>query len=212
MKQQEFFDIKPSLIKKIEDANFDIIFRRKGYTYFTNGLYNLNIIGIRANNNRKVTNTFDDAMVVTYKNEKGWQKLMYAVTTDPGKYYMMKSQCNIKGTAILVPGQYRGCWKIGKHNGQYTALVQTKPIKVYRDNNKDDIYDYDPNSIDNGLFGINIHRSNQYHTSKIIDNWSAGCQVFANPTQFHSFISLCKKQEERYGNSFTYTLLMEEDL
>lgn len=212
MKQQEYFDIKPSLLEKIETTNFEKIFRNKGYVYFKEGLYNLNIIGIRANNNCKVTNTFDDAMVVIYKNEKGWHRLVYCITTDPGKYYMMKSQCNIKGTAILVPGQYRGCWKMGKHNGQYTALVQAKPVKVYRDSNKDDIYDYDPKTIDNGLFGINIHRSNQYHTSKIIDRWSAGCQVFANPTQFTSFLTLCKKQMEKYGNSFTYTLLMEEDL
>lgn len=184
----------------------------KGYVYFERGLYNLNIIGIRANNNNKITNLYDDIILLEYKNGNNWQHIMYPITTEPGEYYMRKKLGNPKGTAILVPGQYRGCWMIGKHNGKYDALVQCRPVKVYRDGNKDDIYDLNPETIKEGIFGINIHRSNENFTRKTIDMYSAGCQVFSNPKDFRSFMDICKKQMNIYGNSFTYTLINEEDL
>ena len=108
---------------------------------------------------------------------------------------MQDCQDNAKGTAILVPGQYRGCWAIGKHNGKYKALVQIKPVKVYRDGNKDMIYDLLPETINEGLFGINIHRSNEAITRNTVDMYSAGCQVFNNPNDFKNFIAICEKQK-----------------
>lgn len=184
----------------------------KGYIYFTRGLYNLNIIGIRSNNDNKITNEYDDLLVVEYTSGNNKQQLVYSITTEPGVYYMKQKLLNPKGTAILVPGQYRGCWEIGKHNGKYNALVQKKPVKVYRDGNKDDIYDLDPKTINEGVFGINIHRSNENFTRSTVDMYSAGCQVFNRTNEFINFMYICKKQMNIYGNSFTYTLINEEDL
>ena len=184
----------------------------KGYIYFTRGLYNLNIIGIRSNNDNKITNEYDDLLVVEYTSGNNKQQLVYSITTEPGVYYMKQKLLNPKGTAILVPGQYRGCWEIGKHNGKYNALVQKKPVKVYRDGNKDDIYDLDPKTINEGVFGINIHRSNENFTRSTVDMYSAGCQVFNKPNEFRNFMDICKKQMNIYGNSFTYTLINEDDL
>lgn len=200
------------LFYKVLKADIPTIIKEKGYAFFSNGNYNLNIIGIRKNNNNKVTNKYDDILCVMYKDNTGWVKKLYKITTEPGTYYMQKELGNPKGTAILVPGQYRGCWKIGKHNGKYNALVQQKPVKVYRDGNKDDIYDMYNEVIHEGLFGINIHRSNQGFTRTTIDMYSAGCQVFCNPKEFNEFMELCEKQRKNYGNSFTYTLINEEDL
>lgn len=194
-----FSDIKKTLLNK-------------GYVYFERGLYNLNIIGVRANNNNEITNVYDDILLLEYKNGNNWQRIMYPITTEPGDYYMRKKLGNPKGTAILVPGQYRGCWMIGKHNGKYNALVQCKPVKVYRDGNKDNIYDLNPETIKEGIFGINIHRSNEGFTRETIDMYSAGCQVFSDPKDFRNFMDICKKQMNIYGNSFTYTLINEEDL
>lgn len=200
------------LFYKVLKADIPTIIKEKGYAFFSNGNYNLNIIGIRKNNNNKVTNKYDDILCVMYKDSTGWVKKLYKITTEPGTYYMKKELGNPKGTAILVPGQYRGCWKIGKHNGKYDALVQQKPVKVYRDGNKDDIYDMYNEVIHEGLFGINIHRSNQGFTRATVDMYSAGCQVFCNYKDFNEFMELCKKQSKLYGNSFTYTLINEEDL
>ena len=38
---------------------------KKGYTFYTNGDYNLNLIGIR--DSRKATNKFDDILCCMYK-------------------------------------------------------------------------------------------------------------------------------------------------
>lgn len=203
---------KNALSRKVMDADIPSIIRHKGYAFFTNGLYNLNIIGVRKDNNKKITNLYDDILLVMYKTTRGWQKKLYNITTEPGEYYMRKKLLNQKGTAILVPGQYRSTWEIGKHNGKYKALVQCKPVKVYRDGNKDMIYDMYPETINEGLFGINIHRSNEAYTRKTIDMYSAGCQVFNNPDDFQSFLTLCDEQAKRYGNKFTYTLIDEKDL
>ena len=203
--------MKTSLLTKCTAYNFEKLFKEKGYSWFTKGNYNLNIVGVRSNNNNKITNQYDDILVVDYNTGTGHKRVCYTITTEPGKYYM-HNLGNPKGTAILVPGQYRGCWQIGLHRGKYKALCQKKEVKVYRDNNKNLIYDINPETIDNGIFGINIHRSNESWTRNTIDKYSAGCQVFNNPVEFNAFIRLCEKQKELYGNSFTYTLICEEDM
>ena len=201
---------KETLTNLLTANAIEAVLTKKGYAYFKSGDYNLNIIGIRGDYGRKITNKFDDFLVVIYYVKGVLQKKVYTITTEPGKYYMQQQLGNPKGTAILVPNQYRGCWQIGKHNGKYTALVQCKPVSVYRDANKDEIYDYI--NVYNGLYGINIHRSSPYSTSTDINDWSAGCQVFASVKEFNEFMSICEEQRKRYGNSFTYTLIEEKDL
>ena len=186
-----------------------MIMKSKGYKFFTKGLYNVNIIGIRKKGAH--TNSFDDELHVIYRDEVSIVHKIYKVTTDPG-YYYLENPMKVTGTAILVPGQYRGTYKIGKHRGRYKALCQAKPVKIYRDRNKDFILDKDPNNVSEGYFGINIHRANANRESTQVDRWSAGCQVFACPNAFSDFMSIVEKSSEFYGNSFTYTLLNEEDL
>ena len=204
--------MKTGLFNKLKTYDFEELFKKKGYAYFTNGNYNLNIIVVRSNNGNKVTNLYDDFLVVIYKTSDEWTRKIYTITTEPGRYYMMQNIINPKGTAILKPNQYRGCWQIAKHKGKYKALCQKKAVQVYRDNNKNNVYDLLPRTLDTGIFGINIHRSSQWATRETVDKYSAGCQVFNDPTQFNSFMRLCEKQKELYGNSFTYTLLDENDL
>ena len=98
------------------------------------------------------------------------------------------------------------------HKNKYKALCQIKPVKVYRDNNRNNVYDLAPSSIETGMFGINIHRSNEYAISKNINKYSAGCQVFSNPSDYNAFMRICEQQRKLYGNSFTYTLLDENEL
>ena len=205
--------IKTKLYIKCANYDFKSLFNRIGYSYFERGNYNLNIIGVRSNNNNVVTNLFDDIMVVIYNDpKKGLVRKLYNITTEPGLYYVTKKLLSSKGTAILAPGQYRGCWQLGLHRGKYTALCQKKSVNVYRDCNKDKIYDLNPKTIQEGLFGINIHRASETRVNQTIDSHSAGCQVFNNITDYNEFISICKKQAEVYGNSFTYTLIDEKDL
>lgn len=191
------------MIEKIKE-----FFTKKGYQFFdTSKPYNLNIIGIRSS--EKVANKFDDKLVLIFNDGNKINNLAFQITTDPGKYYL-NNPINSNGTAILVPNQYKGSHAIGIHK-TYEALVQVKPLKVYRDNNKNDILDFNVPT-ESGLFGINIHRSSPYGSSDTVDNWSAGCQVFKNVKDFDLFMSICRKSRKIYGNSFTYTLIEEKDI
>lgn len=203
--------MKTGLQTKYSKYNFEKLFKEKGYAWFTKGNYNLNIIGIRSNQNNNITNKYDDLLIVDYNTGNGHKRVFFPITTEPGSHYM-NHPCHKDGAAILVPGQYRNTWAIGLHKNKYKALCQIKPVKVYRDNNRNSVYDLAPSSIETGMFGINIHRSNEYAISKNVNQYSAGCQVFSNPSDYNAFIRICEQQRKLYGNSFTYTLLDENEL
>ncbi|MCH2562891.1 MAG: hypothetical protein MK084_08365, partial [Prochlorococcus sp. ALOHA_A2.0_50] len=127
----------------------------KGYKYFTGGDYDVNIIGVRNSKTKgRVTNAFDDCLTLSYKVDGEWQFHCFKCTTDPGSHWE-QNLLNKKGVAILKPGQYRGSHKLRLHQGKYLALGQQKPVKVYRDKNKDGKYDLNEDHVDEGLFGIN---------------------------------------------------------
>lgn len=189
--------MRPYLLDKVADL---------GHAVFESGLYNLNIIGIRSRDHKP--NSFDDRICVVYKDEQGWITRTWEATCDPGSYWLERPM-NVGGTAVLVPGQYRGVYKIDKHAGAYDAICQRNgTVKCFRDNNKDDIIDMDPDSITEGMYGINIHKAGS--TSTLVNKWSAGCQVFANESDFNDFMDICRKQvTERGWRTFTYTLIEE---
>lgn len=203
------------LTEILTPENLQSYFRAKDYKFFDtpDKKLNINIIGVRRDN--QGTNTFDDYLLVMYRDKEEMITQRWEATTDPGKYWL-ENPMNPKGTAVLIPGQYRGTWKIGKHQNNYEALVQRKPVKVWRDNNKDEAIDYESfstlNPVDEGFFGINIHRSNPYTESYVVNKWSAGCQVFKRVQDFMEFMDLCRQSSKIYGNSFTYTLIDEKDL
>jgi hypothetical protein len=191
------------MIDKIKQA-----MKVKDYKFFESGDYNLNIIGIRnSDTGSKVTNVFDDLLTVSYKIGDVWHFKKWAATTDPGTKGV-KEFHNAQGVARLVPGQYRGSHAIGLHQGKYEALKQAKPVKVYRDANKD--MTYDTKLITEGIYGINIHKAGA--DSTYVENWSEGCQVFKKSAEFDEFMALVKKAATLHGNSFTYTLLESKDL
>ncbi|KZN61555.1 hypothetical protein [Pseudoalteromonas luteoviolacea] len=175
------------------------------------GELNLNIIGIRATNTR--ANTFNDLICVLYQKNDEWHLKQFKATTDAGLYWR-KSPMNIDGTAVLVPGQHLGLWTFGFHQGKYKALVQNKPVIVLRDNDKNAELETDEAQaeLQLGYFGINCHRASAHTESKQVDKWSAGCQVFANPDDFDEFIELCVHSASSYGNTFSYTLLDQNQL
>lgn len=185
--------------------------KAKGYVWFedvANKGLDVNIVGVRnASTGKKVTNVFDDVITVSYKDGGIWKYLEWANTTDPGKKGVMEFH-NKDGVARLVEGQYRGSHTIGLHQGKYEALKQLKPLKVYRDADKD--LEYDENKITEGIYGINIHKAGQ--DSTWVENWSEGCQVFKRVKDFDVFMSIVKKAAKIHGNAFTYTLINSGDI
>lgn len=186
---------------------------KKGYTFFENGDYNLNIFGIRNEKDRDA-NTFNDIVGIAYKVNGKWVLKKYEATTDPGLYWR-NNLCNVYGTGILVPNQYKGGWRIGMHQGKYRALVQNKPVQVYRDKNKDSKLDMDTKTIQTGMFGVNIHRANPNpgFRSQYVCKWSAACQVLSSADDFQEFMSIVDKSAKIFGNEvFTYTLFKESEV
>jgi len=74
-----------------------------------------------------------------------------------------------------------------------------------------------------GLYGINCHRASENGHSINVDKWSAGCQVLQNREiinpdnqavkvfEFDYFMHLVDQAIANWGNSFTYTLINEND-
>tara|TARA_R100000808_G_C2132719_1_gene141623 strand:+ start:593 stop:1219 length:627 start_codon:yes stop_codon:yes gene_type:complete len=193
---------------------FKEVLEDKGYVFFDgNKSYNINIIGVRNSSNS--SKSFDDSLLVIYRNILlEWQVESYQITTDPGPYILRKP-INPDGTAILVPDQYRGVYKIGLHGGSFrhTALIQRGgKVKVYRDDDKDSKLEMDERKIQEGMFGINIHRHSRPAEREYVNGTSAGCQVFKNSKEFADFLEVCNISADKFGNSFTYTLLEEADI
>lgn len=185
-----------------------IVMRSKGYKVFENADgYDLNLFGIRTND--ASANTFNDWVGVMYRAGGPWNLFAFPATTDPGLYWR-ENPMNVKGAAILKPGQYRGSHRIGQHKG-YVALQQKGPVTVYRDADRNAKLDVDESTTDEGMFGINIHRASIQRASMQVGRWSAGCQVLQDALHFDFLMAMARNSASIYGNSFTYTLLAQSD-
>jgi len=184
------------------------VLKNNGYKIFERP-YELNIVGVRTDN--WTPNKFDDYIFVFYKDDKGnWVGTKNPATTDPGTYWL-KNPMSPQGTAILKKGQYINSHAIGSHRGQYTALVQVAPVTTIRDFDRDNKLSYESLKSTTGLYGINIHRAGSVGTTKVVDKYSAGCQVFSDASDFAKFIDAAKKHKDLYGNLLTYTLIDERE-
>lgn len=167
--------------------------------------HELNIVGLRSNSTE--SNRFDDEIHVFYKEGNGgWAYHIFPATTDPGTFWL-NNPSYPTGTAILHQGQFQDAYEIGLHRGQYSALVQRKPVTVIRDYDRDALLDFSNGVKQTGLFGINIHRADSSGTTKYINKYSAGCQVFQDAGDFVHFMTLCETHRKQYGNRFAYTLV-----
>jgi len=193
---------------------------KKGYAFFEDRKYDLNIGGIRSDTTEP--NRFDDSFFVAFIDERStWRVAMWSCTTDPGLYFLGSGKMgNRSGTAVLIPGQYRRCWTIGTHGKKkYPALVQNgMPFKVWRDHNQDGSLDRAGKVYDD-VTGLNCHKAYSWNEgkaigrNKVVANWSAGCQV-AEVSYAHDYIlmPLARKQVAKgAGRTFTYTLFDAKD-
>ena len=214
-----------ALNSKITIQSLQGAYAKHGYTLFSGGSkdFNINIFGVRCA--IQDTNTFNDIVGCAWEYNGTWQLKTYSATTDPGLYYFANPMSS-KGTHIMVAGQYRGAYSVGRHQGKYPALVQTGPIDFYVDNDRDMVFDR-TEIVKNQYIGANIHTTinksipdmdtaplTDYPDvdSTLVKNWSAACQVFSNPRRFKEFLTIVNKSVALYGNKFTYTLFEESSL
>jgi hypothetical protein len=181
----------------------------QGY-FFDKRPFKLNVVGVRNPKNTSPLR-FDDAIAYFYYDNNG--NLVGNVgraTTSPSIYYL-EHPINSSGAGILKQGQYKDAYSIGLHKGKYEALVQTKPVEVIRDADRNSIINFFA-STQKGLFGINIHHGTAgKDDTSIIDTDSAGCQTFQNVDDFDEMMDMARKSRDMYGNSFTYTLIDQKE-
>lgn len=189
---------------------------RQGFKVFETGNYNLNLIGLRDSDNK--AGTFNDWFCSIFKVDGEWIGHRWPCTTDPSNYYLEDHPLRSDGTAIIAsPQQVRGGYVIGMHK-KYAALVQRgkNPIKIWRDNTRDETLDWhDEATSQVGFFAVNIHASDknpfdggrERGEDAAVGGWSAGCQVFANNSDYLEHWGIVKVAEAIWGSTYSYSLL-----
>ena len=181
------------------------ILKSKGYKLYEQP-YRLNIVAYRGKFVR--SNRFDDEIHVFYQNHWGkWIYHIFPATTDPGQFWL-DNPMHPQGTAFLKKDQYEDAYAIGYHRGIYPALVQVGDVTVIRDYDRKGIFRwFESGYEDTGRFGINIHKARDKGRAKVVDDFSAGCLVFADAADYDLFMRLANIHRDRYGNRFTVNLV-----
>ena len=153
------------------------------------------ILGVRSEED--AVNRFDDKFYI-FKGEKFI--MVTTGTTNTGiKGLKGYDTYNKYGVAVVKADEwYYQVWKFGKHRGKMDALRQVKPIKYFRDGDKDNKSEEIGKEY-SGIIGINFH-CNTYNKrdekiKELIGGWSLGCQVVNNITKYYTIIDLVKKQD-----------------
>lgn len=180
---------------------------RKQYRFFEAGDYNLNLIGIRARNPKP--DHFNDYLAVAFQVNGQPAVISMPMTTIPGVHYL-KNPMTPEGTAILPEGQHRSLWTLGLHQGRYTALVQRRPVRLIRDNDKDQDAETDNPLTEPVSAGINLHSAS--FDTRLVGRWSAGCQVIQRQPDYDLLIAICRRAIQEHGRTFSYTLINDGDL
>jgi len=191
--------------------------QKKEYLIYANtdyGRNKLNIVGIKnvdKNINKPSTNYFSDIIVMFYYDDNGIRhERIGRFTSVPGLYYQATAfYPGQKRSIAMEEGQYVDAYKQGTHINTPLALVQKDKILYRRDKSLNSIYNNDGYEKANNA--TNIHSSGNYGADdpkKLINNWSAGCQVFRNKSDFDWMGKAASYQIAKTNHKlFTYTLL-----
>jgi hypothetical protein len=175
---------KMSMIERVKG-----LLKRRGFEIYTRP-FELNIVGLRNKNPKR-----SDEIHVFYKiNLKNWNYHLFETITDPVRLLKGKND-----SLLLKEGQYIDAYAIGLHNEKVRTLIQTRPVAVLENYNRDALLSEGKKK--SGLFKIDII------PASALEKGDDGCQVFLSEENFKEFMSLCAKHQEFYGNQFSYSLI-----
>lgn len=186
------------------------MYKAKSYPFRTDRNA-LNIFGIRT---KVDTNWFDDTIGIAYINSDGIKIVeTMDAATEAGIIQLLHPMNNSFGTFIIAEGFHKDIWKLAHwQKGGYEALVQINSCKGYRDNDRDDKHELLGKIIDSGLIGLQLHRANGTRKSIQVDNWSAACQVVADPVCYAKIIDRATANNIHNPNKFSYALFNIKDV
>jgi len=200
------------------------VYLKKGYKFFENGDFNLNLIAIR--NKNVFTNQFDDDFLIVYKELGVWKIFQIEWTTVAGTLGKggalnplsgTETGTGVSGTAVILEGQYLKAFKWVENDWIYPFVKYFKQIgnlKYVRDNNRD--FKIDTNTrIYIGNYKTHLHAmSPKGVLSKFVNYyfsaWSQGCMGAPEPS-FKNIEPIVKKAIAIWGNSFSLTVLNKND-
>lgn len=194
----------PNLTNVKSYTDKQLLDRVKSLSNFKSVPKNYWLLGVQSNEDE--FNVFDDKFYLF----KGHKFVMVTNGTTnaglSGLYGYMTY--NSKGCAVIKTDLwYYDLWKPGYHRGKMKALKQAKPIKYYRDWNKNQKAEQ-IGEVYEGMIGINFHTvlygQNMSFWRKLIGGWSVGCQVANVVKDYYEILHLTEKQE-----SVSYCLIEE---
>jgi hypothetical protein len=155
--------------------------------------------------NSDARNVFNDLRIVFTIDRNGrpdFETSIWEGTTEPGEFWTFEPM-NPKGAARIAFNQYKA-WVVGTHHASspqaHEALVQTAPITVFRDLNKD--FKRPGDEPDTGIFAINQHWGYDAPVGDL-GNTSAGCLVGRTKDGHRKFMALIKS-DPRYKVNHAY--------
>jgi hypothetical protein len=153
--------------------------------------------------NSDVPNVFNDLRLALRVNRSGTPVIeeIWEATTEPGKHYTLIEKLDPRGAARIAFGQYKA-WSVGTHMAgrpsAHEALVQTAPIRVFRDLDAD--FERTGDQVFQGLFGVNQHWGFDLPKSDV-GRASAGCLVGRTRAGHRRFMTLCKSDPRYVANN-----------
>jgi len=185
------------------------LYASHGYRFYE-GAYNVNNYA-RRNKDLVTVDKFNDIRGIAYQDSFGIPHcLEWAATTKPGLKPLSGGAMNPNGVAILIPGFYEKCWIIGKHKGEYPALVQLGMgiFKVWRDNDKDGKFDF-TGKIYSDVSGLNDHTTREHQINNV-GGFSEGCVVTQDDKEHKIKMAICERAYELYNTSLSFALFQDK--
>lgn len=212
------------------------VLRHKGYKIFTRPL-EINTVGVRYQYpGMPYSDQFMDRLYAIWKDKNGkWKMKWWSLSTIPGRkpgrsdrakgFKLLKDAVGKSrgGLGILKPAQYVDGLFMDYHKGS-SRDARAMKIKgkqlAYRDQNYGDpnitFTNEDPKNATGGAnFTMYIHKAYSSGSGKNtygVQNWSEGCQVLNSPKALNQYFDLCERHKQKYGNTFTYTLITSRDV
>ena len=184
-----------------------------------------------------LTNRFTDLVIVAWIEGGQKHAESYPATTVPGASWSLSTNRkfatstgkNANGVGIMKEKQFIDQYTPGMHHGgsasPHLALRSMSGQSAHRDKNYSDNWltlavtpEKKLGANMAGLFqdggGMQLHNSGaSTAANKTVDNWSAGCQVFANQKQHNRLMELVgKSQKATKTNKFSYVLLNSKEI
>jgi len=193
---------------------------KKGYVWRERGDYDVNLIFVRMSDH--VSNMMDDKCYISYMALGVEYCILVDSNTKPALYgalYNPVTVNGVTGTACLIPQQVleahkyiNNLWNDTYNPWTQPYFLQMQPLKIWRDNNRNDIIDHMQEEDGPVSDGLCIHIQEEPLSAPGKKPWSLGCVGLHKQDFKDQLDPIMKKRVAAYGLLNDFTLLENSDL